>query len=465
MHRRLTFLLLCLLAGTTSAVPRIALVPLVPREVVAAFADGVTADLSNRIARSGWCDLLDGASIAAALEELDLEPVELLEELDEDAELESARELAHYLDANYLLWGALEGGDGFAVRLWCLKRLDGRIVLQAVETATSVGALGEAAHQLARRLAAGPGGMPVTLPAEPPRPRPVDDDPGRLAYSLHEGEVYLIDADGANLRQLTLDMRAGDWTPTASLSPDGSRVAFSSAVDGDGEIYVIGIDGGFLQRLTDNDYWDDYPSWSADGAAVAYYTQPADSVSIRLHNLETGEERELSSGLAAQRSPSWSPDGSLIAFYDPSGAGQLSIMRASASEGRWLSNDSTADWAPAWHPAGTYIAFSTYTDDNLELYLVDEYGENPQRLTENSVRDISPCFSGDGRFLFFQQGRDVRGQLYSLEPATGEIRKLTLHGGCHPSWGPSWRPGTPSASSEPEPPEPNLIDQAPTADG
>lgn len=457
---RLVPLLAALLtvAAAAEIQPRLGLIPLVPRGVDAAFAQAAQQELLRQIELSGWAEFIGAEEYEAVLYELRYEDAELREEVfaevaaaarpDEDGELELLRELSVELDANYLLWGELSAGEaGFTLDLWCYQRLSRGVILEFSQSVPNVGELDEACHQAARRLAAGPGGLPVTTADDPPQPRS-GYDPGRLAYSRYQGEVYLIDADGANERQLTINMRSEGWTPTASLSPDGSRVVFSSAKEGDGEIYVINIDGTGLTKLTDNEHWDDYPNWGADGGHIAFYSQPEDEVVIKALDLETGEERLISEGFVAQRSPSWSPDGSLIAFYDPSGEGELSIMRATASQSRWLSNDSTDDWAPAWSPDGAFIAFSSYRDGNLELYLVDEYGRNPRRLTENTIRDFSPCFSGDGRFLFFQQGRDVRGQLYSLQLETDTIRKLTLYGGCHPSWGPSYAP--PQEQTEPD---------------
>jgi len=46
-----------------------------------------------------------------------------------------------------------------------------------------------------------------------------------------------------------------DW------SPDGLRIAFSSAADGDEEIFVIGRDGAGSAKLTDNRAGDNRPRW------------------------------------------------------------------------------------------------------------------------------------------------------------------------------------------------------------
>ena len=62
-------------------------------------------------------------------------------------------------------------------------------------------------------------------------------------------EIYVMDAVGGNQERLTnnpSNNRDPDW------SPDGTKIAFSSAGDdGKGQIYVMNADGSHLKKLTD----------------------------------------------------------------------------------------------------------------------------------------------------------------------------------------------------------------------
>ncbi len=73
-------------------------------------------------------------------------------------------------------------------------------------------------------------------------------------------DLYLINRDGSNLRQLTDDhsYRVGAW------SPDGTQLALMS-LDGlpsDFEIYVFDIVSETLTQITYNDVMDAYPIWA-----------------------------------------------------------------------------------------------------------------------------------------------------------------------------------------------------------
>ena len=80
-------------------------------------------------------------------------------------------------------------------------------------------------------------------------------------------DVYMMDADGSDVRQLTIHERASrpHW------SPDGKRIVFMSARDCRAatikecqfqqELYVMDADGSKMKRLTHNEKHDGHPAW------------------------------------------------------------------------------------------------------------------------------------------------------------------------------------------------------------
>ena len=87
-----------------------------------------------------------------------------------------------------------------------------------------------------------------------------------------------------------------DSSPTSydsapAWSPDGRQIAFESTMDGDREIYVMNADGTNIRQLTHNTLWDEGPAWSPDGTKLAFSSGADDAAPRHLDD----ERRRLRS--------------------------------------------------------------------------------------------------------------------------------------------------------------------------
>ena len=85
-----------------------------------------------------------------------------------------------------------------------------------------------------------------------------------IAYIESQDEfshVWVMDADGNEARQLTF---GNFWERTLTWSPDGTHIAVGRIVDAETryDIYMVPLDGGAEERVTDNPYDDMDPSWT-----------------------------------------------------------------------------------------------------------------------------------------------------------------------------------------------------------
>lgn len=89
----------------------------------------------------------------------------------------------------------------------------------------------------------------------------------------------------SNLQLWTLDLATGQRQQLTNFSavaydpvwsPVGNPIAFVSPEAGNDEIYVINADGSGLRQLTANEWeWDKHPSWSPDGTQLVFWSNRA----------------------------------------------------------------------------------------------------------------------------------------------------------------------------------------------
>jgi len=130
------------------------------------------------------------------------------------------------------------------------------------------------------------------------------DSPSPAAYMPNVLEIYIMNADGTNISRLT-DNNADDWCP--AWSPDGSKIAFGSDRDGNGEIYVMNADGSGAIDLTNNLATDKYPVWSPDSSQIAFCSNRDGNDEIYIMNADGSNQTRLTYNSAADWATDWAP--------------------------------------------------------------------------------------------------------------------------------------------------------------
>jgi TolB protein len=241
---------------------------------------------------------------------------------------------------------------------------------------------------------------------------------GVLAFTHHDGDLHLINADGTNLRDLTTDGLAGlDWY--ATWSPRGDRIAFTRIVDGSEhseEIHLINADGANLVQLSPPGVLDYELTWSPGGERIAFvHTDPQDNETPQQIYVMTagGTNRmRLSPPGAWDYDPAWSPDGQRIAFVHFDSRNRIEQIYVMNSDGKNripLTTLSSGARGAIWSPDGGKIAFvagAKYSGgNNDDIYVMDADGTNLSALTNDSARDFNPAWSPDGSRIVFSKGR------------------------------------------------------------
>ena len=104
------------------------------------------------------------------------------------------------------------------------------------------------------------------------------------------------------------------------ISPDGTRIAFASNRTGPFEIWLADADGGNVRQLTDLRAICRHPRWSPDGRRLAFVVRSALlRTSVYVADAATGDTRRVTSGAALEQWPTWSADGQSIYFASTQG--------------------------------------------------------------------------------------------------------------------------------------------------
>ena len=247
-------------------------------------------------------------------------------------------------------------------------------------------------------------------------------------YKKVEGYSHHVYLEGYELPT----MNAGPTAP--AVSPDGDRVAFSAR----GWIWVLDLETGRANRVTDGPHMDFRPAWSPDGRSLAFVRDDARDTWIVVRHLESRAEATVNTD-AIELDPVLGSGGELV--YSSASAGTLDL---------WTGDDERLTGRP-----GIEVAPSLSADGSVLVYLhklvsygyLDRIvardrisGEERVLATERILSQTRPKVSPDGKLVVYnwptQDAYELR--LVAIADPTTPLRLTTGTRGLplSPTWGP-----------------------------
>lgn len=219
----------------------------------------------------------------------------------------------------------------------------------------------------------------------------VSPDGSRLAFSSFTGSGWEIRMFSFDLNRMVSFPRFAGTNLSPAWSPEGGKLAFSSSRSGDPEIYVIDQSGGNLHRITTSKGPDVSPVWNRKtGSQIAWVSGRFGLPQIYVMGSDgTNVQQITDQGYAV--SPSWSPNGQLLAFswmrhYGPGAPGSedIYIMDIVTKQFVQLTHDGGRNDFPSWSPDGRHIVFQSNRSGSLQIWGMLADGTNQKQLTTSS---------------------------------------------------------------------------------
>ena len=248
----------------------------------------------------------------------------------------------------------------------------------------------------------------------------------------------------------------------AAVSPDGRRLAFSSARSGSTEIYVVDARRGDVRRLTSSRESEDVdPAWSPDGRQIVWSSGAAGARDVFVMQATGGGKRRVAPDSANDVEPAWSPDGTQIAFSSNRGGRyQVWTVPTGGGEATLIADVPGQMRAPAWSPSGRKVAYTGTTGGNADVWITGVDGGSPARVTTAPGFDGRPAWSPDGRRVAFVSNRGGSQRIW-LARSDGS-RQRPLEGSEVGDDAPAWGPVDETMSPDPATLLPDLDQQAPS---
>lgn len=262
----------------------------------------------------------------------------------------------------------------------------------------------------------------------------------RVLYTGGDGQIWVIDSDGAGARRLT----SVDLALSPAWQPDGSGFAFAGVSGGRWRLGVSGLAAGSTRWLggIPSRGITITPAFAPDGQSITYAHGDEGGTNLWVVAASGGAPRRLTPARSGDNTgPSYDPGGRRIVFTSGrAGQPDLYVMDADGTNAHALTTSSLArrsdNGSPDWSPDGLRIAYQSQAAGAFQIMSLALRDRSAKQHTSDGENE-DPSWSPDSRHVVFSSTRTGVRQLWIVDTESGRLRQLTRASGARlPDWSP-----------------------------
>jgi tricorn protease len=249
---------------------------------------------------------------------------------------------------------------------------------------------------------------------------------------VYAGDIWIVSRKGGTATRLSSPQGEESFP---RFSPDGTKIAYSAAYDGNTDVYVVTANGGEPVRLTYHPMEDRVIGWHPDGKRVLFASSRESGRQRFSQFYLVGPDGGLPEklpvpygefGAIAENGTDFvympmSQDFRTWKRYRGGWAPDLWLFNLKTFASRNLTNDPANDAQPMWHGNTIYFVSDRGATQRNNIWALDVTSGKTRQVTQFSDFDLTFPSAGAGAIVFQAGGR-----LYLLDCGSEKASEIPI---------------------------------------